>query len=67
MTSLLDRVLRAHRAVEDGHDEETAVAKLGYVLRPDHPWRGLTTNTTRGVEPDGSCVELECSDAHVTG
>jgi hypothetical protein len=49
-------LLSAHPA-QDGHDEQTAARKLGYVLRADHPWRPLNRQRPCGVEPSGSLGE----------
>jgi hypothetical protein len=64
--SLLDRVrllLRAHRVVEDGHDEQTAAAKLYRPRRPDHPWLKPSIKTRpTAATVTGRVDELESSD-----
>jgi hypothetical protein len=48
-------LLRAHRVQHDGHDEQTAALKLGYVRRPDHPW--LNQQRAPVVETEGALGE----------
>jgi hypothetical protein len=49
-------LLRSRPAIQDGHDEQTAAQKLGYVRRADHPWltpRPLNPSTPPGCGAGG--------------